>query len=185
MRSFMSADIRTILLRTVADQMSGRDVRYFDPTDFFYLPPHAFPMFSVSGEVVGYVPSHLGPNETRLAVHGPYADLSAGKWQAEFVPGENCCFRDFDGLYDVTVEDGTRVIVSSRQFPADGQFELVLENEVKHLEIRIYARSSPLEFSYLKLERVPGQIGPSQECVGTDAPPLAESKMEKELLPSA
>jgi hypothetical protein len=48
-RTFMSADIRTVLLRIVADQMSGRDVKYFDSTDFLYLAPHAFPMFSASG----------------------------------------------------------------------------------------------------------------------------------------
>lgn len=152
-RKIMSADTRAVLLRALADQLRGRDAMYFDATDFFYVGPHAFPMFSVSGEVVGYLPGNMPRDHLCLAVYGPYAALPAGKWEAEFMPGANADFRDFDGAYDVSMESGTQIIVPRQPFPQDGRFAFVLERDASDLEVRLYARKSACEFSYLKLER--------------------------------
>jgi len=153
-RQFRSADVRIHLLRQAHEQMQGRFVRIFDPTDFSYVPGLAFPMFAGDSEIVAFFPPRDGAPDTRgNAVYGPYFDLEAGRWRASFVARDGAPFVYPGAKIDVTVDMGKRAIVPPCEWPKEGCIRFDLAERAEKVEFRIFRGRESAEFSHLRVEK--------------------------------
>jgi Glycosyl transferase family 8 len=152
-RAPVSSSARVTQLREVAEQMEGKDARYFDASDFLYLSG-AFPMISEAGDLLARIPPSRG--ERRPAIYGPYLDLEPGSWKGEFRLPDGGSGDAVDNHFDVVANQGVGTILSVRPWPEDGSFEFTVAEGEKEIEIRIWTGTEPFELSLLRLERQDG-----------------------------
>src|SRR5438309_699956 len=116
--------------------MQGREVQYFDATDFRYSAAGC-PLMEASGAVIAYFPPGRDGSRDDLSMWGPYANLTPGTWSAEFAGLKRQDRSQREVLVEVTANQGTVYIMPAQQLPEHGRFENVVEAETKEVEFRL------------------------------------------------
>jgi hypothetical protein len=151
-RTFLSAYIRITLVRAVSQQMQGRDVQYFDATDFQY--GGGFPLMDVAGDVIAYFAPAGRVDSKGFSLWGPYAKLAPGNWVADFIGLKMQHMPERGLLVEITMKQGTQQLLPEREMPEDGRLEFVVETYAEDVEFRMRRVSAALfEFCHLRLER--------------------------------
>lgn len=150
---FATPTVRAGLLRQAAEQMAGKAVKMLDPTDFRYQAGQAY-CVEIEGEMVAYFPELRSGGSGQLALFGPYVELDAGSWKAEFRGRDGEIFVYEGATLDVVCNTGTSTIASPRDWPEDGVLLFQLPTRTSDVEFRIFRPHTAAEFAWLRIERI-------------------------------
>ncbi|CAO4167872.1 hypothetical protein [Methylorubrum aminovorans] len=167
-RQYISADTRYGALLQTCDQIRGKRVLVFDPTDLAYHEKLARPIYDDNGSVVVHFLGMEDGLDRPLTCYGPYATLEEGVWQVEFLDPNNKPFVYQGAGFDVVHDSGRSQIYNPSEWPQDGKFVFELDAKAQDVEIRIFGAQPAHGLAYIRVEKIVAKASEMQSDGGYD-----------------